>query len=276
MSQQVIEDYEELIKDTAYNLNIHLQRIDEKLARIESAGSTDLTSVNLQDERDVTTQCLRVCEDAMSYIDSLRDQSPSLGDVSPEAAPFVYSQFEAQLLTRQTLNESRTRLADAISRLQIRLHSIEQDDASTREEERARLRDDISVSKQCLEVCREASDQVSTQKIHTFGEVTAEGDSDQVVVTTLADLFDVRKARATGRASQLLGSMTDATLQKMSEDRYKSANIRFGAVTGDEASRQHARTTALQRKGPQGPAAERPFVKPLPNEVRRREAEGGG
>jgi hypothetical protein len=244
---------------------------------MESDGSSSGISVNLQDERDVTQLCLRVCEDAKSYIDSLQDQSPGLQDVSQEATPFVKNQFQAQLLTRQTLNDNRTRLADTIARLQTRLVSIEQNDNSTREEERARLQEDISVSKQCLEICREASDQVSTQKIHTFGEVIAEGDSDQVVVTTLADLFDIRKAKATGRAAQLLGSMTDETLQRLSEDRYKSANIRFGAAPGEaRGEAQHARNAPSQRKGQRGTAAERLSAKPLPNEVRRRGAEGEG
>jgi hypothetical protein len=233
--------------------------------------------VNLEDERDVTKHCLRICEDAKSYIDSLQEQSPSLGGVSHEATVFVYNQFQAQLLTRRTLNENRTRLADTITRLQTRLNSMEQNDNNTREEERARLREDISISKQCLEVCREASDQVSTQKIHTFGEVIADGDSDQVVVTTLADLFDIRKARASGRAKQLLGSMSDETLQKMSEDRYNNANMRFAASTGetDEEAR-HAKSPPPLPKGQRGTAAEPSFVRPLPNEVRKRQADGEG
>jgi hypothetical protein len=36
--------------------------------------------------------------------------------------------------------------------------------------------------------------EVTNQKIRTVGEAVAEEDGDQVVFTTLADLFDVRKA----------------------------------------------------------------------------------
>lgn len=136
-----------------------------------------------------------------------------------------------------------------------------------------RLQEDISISKQCLEICREASDQVANPKIHTFGEVIAEDDSDQVVVTTLADLFNIRKARASSRAAQLLGSMTDETLQKLSGNRYNSANLRFAASTGD--AREEAQGTSYQpstSKGQQETVAENSFVKPLPNEVRRRES----
>jgi hypothetical protein len=266
-----------LIKDTAYNLNIYLQRIDEKLTLIESEGSTGPASVNLHDEKDVTNQCLRICKDAKSYIDALRDQSPSLGDVSDEGdkgSQFVYHQFQAQLLTRRTLTENRTRLAETIVRLQTRLNAIEQNDDNARAEESAKLREDISVSKQCLEVCREASDQVSNQKIHTFGEVIAEGDSDQVVVTTLADLFDIRNAKATGRATQLLGSMKDETLQKVSEDRYESANTRFATTTRETGGGARPSGPPSLPKGQRGTRVEeKPFVKALPNEVRKRQVD---
>lgn len=36
--------------------------------------------------------------------------------------------------------------------------------------------------------------EISRQKVYRIGEVIGEGDSDQVVVTTLADLFDIGKA----------------------------------------------------------------------------------
>src|SRR5688572_894081 len=79
ISHQVLEEYNEMIMDTAYNLEIHLQRIDEKLALFttENPGASD-TSVDLKDERAVTKQCLRICEDAKSYIESLIDREPSL------------------------------------------------------------------------------------------------------------------------------------------------------------------------------------------------------
>jgi hypothetical protein len=73
------------------------------------------------------------------------------------------------------------------------------------ESEMLRLQEEINIQKQCLEVCKQASAQVSSQKIHIIGEVIADDDCDQVVVTTLADLFSVGKGEgheqvgATGR-----------------------------------------------------------------------------
>ena len=72
MPQKVLEEYNEMIQDTAYNLELHIRRIDEKLAQLttEDINASDI-SLNLVDERDVTKQCLRLCEDAKSYNESL-------------------------------------------------------------------------------------------------------------------------------------------------------------------------------------------------------------
>lgn len=59
------------------------------------------------------------------------------------------------------------------------------------EEERSRLVADLKASKECLEVCKVASD-VYSQKIYRVGEVIAEGNSDQLLVPILADLFDIK------------------------------------------------------------------------------------
>ncbi|CAI6049359.1 unnamed protein product, partial [Clonostachys chloroleuca] len=87
---------------------------------------------------------------------------------------------------------------------------------------RIRLEKDIEASRQCLEVCKVASSEVSTGKIYRIKEAVADGDSDQMLVTTLTDLFNIEKALSQGKSAQLLGSMSDETPQKVSEQRYSS------------------------------------------------------
>lgn len=236
VSQQVLQEYNEMVQDTAYNLEIHLQRIDEIMERLptESSNTSDIT-IDLRDEKEVTKQCLRVCEDAKSYIESLTNRESSLLQEAPQNAPQTgaedYTQqfFEAQLLTRQALDKNRDNFAEIISHLQERLKSQIMNGDPKDDGERLRLQEDINISKQCLEVCKIASE-VSRQKIYRVGEAVADGDSDQVVVTTLADLFDVKKALSKGRSAQLVGSMTDDSLRHVADKRYDS---RFGAVVGD-------------------------------------------
>lgn len=82
-------------------------------------------SLILVDERDVTKQCLRVCEDAKSYIESLEIRESSILSDSFGSATEddMQNMFEAQFLTRQALKKNRDSFADIIGHLQKRLES---------------------------------------------------------------------------------------------------------------------------------------------------------
>lgn len=276
-----------MIKDTVYNLEIRLQRVEESLCT-DSTGAG--TGVDLQDEREVTRQCLRICQDAQSYLKSLQDGQVFLRrEATSSPAGTMQSQFDAELMTTQMLNESRRKFIQTIRHLQERLASATSNEGAEREHQMSQLREDINISKQCLEVCQTATVQVHQhRKIHTVGEVIADDDTDQVVVTTLADLFDVRKVLAKSRSAQLVGSMTEETLQQVSRDRYSS---RFGAVTSDlglvrtdiaapssnlgihEGSKRRSDPVTNHR---QPASAEMACDNPSPNEARKRAAEGEG
>ncbi|KIX04835.1 uncharacterized protein Z518_05706 [Rhinocladiella mackenziei CBS 650.93] len=281
ISRQVLQEYNEMIQDTAYNLELRLWRIDEKMTRL-NIGNTNTSgvSIDLEDEREVTKQCLRICEDARSYIESLSDRESSLLPETPQHAVEENS-FEAPSRTRQVLDESRDSFAETIGYLQKRLDLLVRDDDPEKDNERSRLLADINVSKQCLDVCKVASE-VSRQKVYRIGEVIAEGDSDQVVVTTLADLFDIRKALSKDRSAQLVGSMTAENLQHLTEKRYSS---RFGTSAGHSDPAEAGTTSSSAVFGvqkskhafapqsgnhEQSPGPRTRQNRPSPNEMRKR------
>ncbi|KAI5457661.1 hypothetical protein BGZ63DRAFT_393433 [Mariannaea sp. PMI_226] len=282
VSHQVLKEYGEIIKDTAYNLKIHLQRIDEEIEQLpaETPGNSNF-NIDLEDEKAITEQCLRICEDAKAHIDSLNNREPSLqyGTSSSSTASETRRQFEAQLLTRQVLNDNRDSFARTIGHLRSRLESLTLDGSPGRDEERKRLMEDINISKQCLEVCKMASDEASQKKSYIVGEAIAEGESDQLVVTTLADLFDVKKAFSRGGSAQLIGSMTDESLQQLTAQRYQS---KFGAAQSDKASSITSPSTLQTRETthswllPQSNRMDQMLdpeagnFKPSPNEMRKR------
>jgi hypothetical protein len=273
-----------MIQDTAYNLELHLRRIDEKMTQfsIENTNTSDI-SIDLKDEREVTKQCLRICEDARSYIESLSNRESSLLQEAPQNAleDYMRNSFEAQLLTRQALDENRDSFAEIIGHLRKRLETLVQNEDPGNDNERLRLQADINISKQCLDVCKVASE-VSRQKVYRIGEVIADGDSDQVVVTTLADLFDIKKALSKDNSAQLVGSMTDESLRHLAEKRYSS---RFGALAGDSDPAEAGATSSpsvfeVQKSkhtfppqtgnDEQSPGPKTRQNRPSPNEMRKR------
>jgi hypothetical protein len=262
-----------MIQNTVHDLNIHLQRVDEKLADF-SISSSQTPGINLADEKAVTKQCLRICEDSKQFLESMRRSS--VLEVNDAVEDHHHDSFEAQLLTRQALDENRDRFVNIISHLRSRLESQVFENSPENKKERSRLLDDINTSKQCLEICKVASE-VSSQKIYRVGEVIADGDSDQVVANTLADLFDVKKAISKDRSAQLVGSMSGEDLRFLAEKRYES---RFGAfVSGTNPPNHPTRTVHMEydtnltsrqtnpvSNAPPGPKHE----KPSSNEFRKR------
>ena len=285
LSSNALEELEEMVKDTMYQLSLQLQRINDKMENWPRTGGADSSTtkpaLDLDDERQVTEQCLRICEDAKLHLESLaRRDSPLLDQPALGSSAILQERFEAQLLTRQALNDNQARLIKIITHLRERLETVLTDGDSN---ERLRLKEDIQTSRQCLEVCKLASSEVTSQKIHIIGEVVADGDSDHVVVTTLADLFNVGKTTSKNRSALLVGSMSDDTLVQLSHDRY---NSRFGAMSSSSQT-SHSRPVAVHTGNPgngagvgssEGHQARRsqPLQKapPTSNETRRRMVDG--
>lgn len=264
-----------MIQDTVYDLNVRLKRVDQKLEGYSSL-SISASNINLDDEKEVTQICLRICEDAKLFLESLNRQSAVLQDRKDATGTDEQHSFEAQLLTSQALGRNRDNFVSIIGHLQGRLQALILNDNPKDDKERKRLLEDIDASKQCLEVCKVASE-ASSQKIYRVGEVVADGDSDQVVVTTLADLFDVKKAISKDRSAQLVGSMSGEDLRFLAEKRYQS---RFGAFTPEPDfpirpspivnAEQESKSTPRQTS-PSSHAQSRPKgEKPSSNEIRKR------
>ncbi|KAJ1332028.1 fungal STAND NTPase-like protein [Microdochium nivale] len=293
-THSVLEGYNELVQDTIYNLDMQLQRIHERIGSLGVGPSPDpKATIDLDDEKAVTEQCLRICQQAKTVLERFQEEQPTLqqtetgpsSTTGPGASRF-HDQFQAQILTQKAMTESQLPLAETISRLQQRLVILLNAGSLDKDKERLRLQEDIEMSRQCLEVCNLASS-ISSQKIHIVGEVVADEDCDQVVVTTLADLFDVKKVMAGKNSAQLVGSMADATLLKLSTDRYTS---RFGSVPTSITLQPNSRDaahiefaakppvssdpyTAGRRKMPPTPEAETEG-RPSANEIRRRRQDG--
>ena len=256
-----------MVKDTQYNLELRLRRIEENVASM--AGEKDRVSdlsINLEDEKEVTRQCIRICEGARTYIETLSSRESVLLEEKPQTS-VREAPFEAQSRTRQALLNNQGIFAETIGRLQERLNILIQDDGPAKEEERSQLQADVDISRQCLDVCKLAGE-ISHQRVYRIGEVIAEGDSDQVVVTTLADLFDVQRALSKDNSAQLVGSMNAENLQHLTEKRYSS---RFGTSARPGTVSTSTVSNAPQNHHPEQSARPRTKQsKPSPNETRKR------
>lgn len=103
VSQQALNKYNKIVQDTVYELNVRLQRIDEKLQGYPKRNVAT-SSVNLKDENELSLRCLRICEETKQFLESLNQESTVLedgqgatGSMSNTASKHRYS--HAKLLT---------------------------------------------------------------------------------------------------------------------------------------------------------------------------------
>ncbi|KAM0523190.1 hypothetical protein ACHAPE_001683 [Trichoderma viride] len=235
MTREALDQYNEMIQETTADLETHLQSIDDKLAAIADRSRSEPdpnagSSVKrMEEERQSAQQCILICESARSHIQSLQDNMQRLDSES--------NQDRRQ--TAVALSEARDRMVLMITDLQKRLVDLSAKSLSTEvslrsnefEQDRVRLLKEIDIAKQCLEVCNMAADQASRQRAHVFGDVSAEDNSQQIIVSTVGDLLNAKNVKVGNFSSQWLGSMTDASLQQLSIDRtaqYANIDAREG------------------------------------------------
>lgn len=221
-----MDQYNEMIKETTADLQDHLRDIDQKLTAIvsrekqEPDPATYESVRRMEEEKQSAQQCLLICESAKSHLQSLQERFE----------PMDARHDPSRAKTAAALSEARDRMVVMITDLQKRLIALSEQSMSTEvslrpvhlEEDRLRLLKEIDTAKQCLEVCNLASDQASRQRVHVFGDVSAEDNSHQVIVSTVGDLLNVKNVKVTSYSTQWLGSMTDASLQQLSMDRVAS------------------------------------------------------
>ncbi|CRK15944.1 hypothetical protein BN1723_010853 [Verticillium longisporum] len=119
-SHDVLERYSEMVQNTSHDLKIHLQRIDEKMALFTSE-IPNTSDIDLKDERAVTAHCIRICEDAQSYLDSLveRERQAQVQTPPPDPAATELPYFEVRRETHKVLGENRDSIAKHIGRLHV-------------------------------------------------------------------------------------------------------------------------------------------------------------
>jgi hypothetical protein len=210
-----------MIQDTLVDLATHLQDIEEKLEALKSGGSVSIAENQLmQNERTSTQQCLRICEDARSRIQALQTQFLS----PPTAKPGHLNKNhpdEPQIWTHTALSEFGDRMTQLIGRLQERLDSGVGTQGLKGEDtpDRLRLQEEIEMGTQCLAICNLASSQTSRDRVHVLEDISVADRSQQVIVSTIGDLIHAKKVAAGNDSTQWVGSMTDASLQQLSQDR---------------------------------------------------------
>lgn len=239
VTADLLNEYKDMIKNTAADLEELLQGIDErinsKISRIPENSAINTYSEdeehNVEEERASIAQCLRICEEVSMHINEV--QAKNLA-VTPILAGEQHTGVKlggitlARLTTSNTLDDCKRGLGVTSSQLKTqlddlnnRIAKLSQRDETVEEHAPGKqsMKDELESIKQCLAICTQATEQVAKERINVFEDVEMADDGQQVIVATLGDLISAKRITVGARSSQWLGQMSDASLQQLSRNR---------------------------------------------------------
>jgi chromosome segregation ATPase len=230
----VLNEYKQLITNTASDLEDHLENINDKLRNIalQGAGISDTDAAErqqLQEERDSTQKCLEICAHVLTQIDQVHPNA-SINISATYQAPIttLSSLTSAKLVTSSTMNACRENLTNTITELRRRLQDINNrlqkfslqplNISNEQAAEQERLKEEREYVKQSLDMCTEASKQANQERTNVFEDISMADNGYQLIVSTVGELISARRITIGSGSLQLMGQVSDDSLQQISRD----------------------------------------------------------
>ncbi|RMZ88376.1 hypothetical protein DV736_g4396, partial [Chaetothyriales sp. CBS 134916] len=231
-------DLEEILQDL--NTAMHDPHYEETAALGERAG--ELTRA-VDEERESIQQCLTICMEVSQHIDQVQTKSLSpqpqprplrVVEPSPEtssrASPSVAPAPDLpRLITSKSLSDCRRGIGYTTVQLHARLQDLNRQIAAVNSTNTSssgptnataeNMKEVADAVKQCLNICGEAAEQASADRINVFEDVRMGDEGHQLILSTIGDLISAKRVTVGARSSQWLGQMSDSSLQQLSKDR---------------------------------------------------------
>ncbi|CRL30488.1 unnamed protein product [Penicillium camemberti] len=231
-TKNVIDEYNELIEDTKCDLGIHLQSIEKRLASL-SSGEESINVQMMEEERESTQQGLEICDQLSAYIEQMRSTSlekmtrvTTISEVG--SSPIGHNNIPWLILSQALTSAERELINSRLRLLQHRherggqprlLHrreSLLQDDETGEQNDSQEEADNI---KESLKFFDQISEETSKNRTNHFEDITTGDRSTQAVVSTLKDLISARRITSGSDSLQVLGQVSDDSLQLMLRER---------------------------------------------------------
>jgi len=213
-----------MIANTTSDLDGHLAEIDSKLQVLSSKDTRfSEEQQQLQEEQDSAQQCLNICAQVSIHIDEVLPNT--FKNISTPSGAMRSSLTSAQLATAQSFTALQETIADRTTWLKKHVEDIDNRLKSLPAQplvlpkeyaaEQESILEEINSVKQCLAICEHASKRAGQKGINVMEDVSIAEDGQQVIVSTIGDLISAKRVTAGNRSIQLLGQMSDASLQQL-------------------------------------------------------------
>lgn len=235
MTLQVLNEYKDMIRNTKRDLEDHLEEVNARLQSLATPSNAHLVLEQsdverFKNERDSTEQCLDICAGVLAHINELRLQPitarESESGIPPGLSPGDLT--HAHVMTLLTLKECTDRLSDTLARLRAHEGQTEsrlsagafiEEPRRMQGNEAQRLAKEHDTVRQCLTVCAEADERASSGKVHVLDDITIGENGEQMLISTLGDLYNAKRVRLGDGAVQIVATTSDTAIQELFKSR---------------------------------------------------------
>ena len=256
-----LKEFKDIIANTTSDLDEHLLAIDAKLQALSLQGQQisdeDATERSrIQEEKQSAEQCLSICTAVSAHIEQVQATNTFEDISTPRDVHYVQlntpkTPSSARLHTARSLTACKETISSSTSWLTKHLqdldnklavlHTRSPQQSPSHAAEQEKIQEEIDSIKQCLNICAEASERSQQDRINIFEDVSMADDGQQVIVSTLGDLIVARRVTAGARSMQLMGQMSDDSLQQLSQN--------FGHGTAEKEKKEDAGGGFKERYG---------------------------
>lgn len=240
MTLRILNEYKDMIRTTKQDLEDHLSEINSRLQSFAPSimNRSTLEPMDVERfkaERETTEQCLKICAGVLTHINELRLQPVPAGNSPRNGGPVGLSTRDltlAHIITLSALKDCTEKLSDTVA--QLRAHGDEAQgklltgapiqgpttipdlgaDAQSLAREQESLR-------QCLSVCSEADERASSGQVHVLDDISIGKNGEQMLITTLGELFEARRVKLDDGATQVVASASDTTIEELFRTRLR-------------------------------------------------------
>lgn len=200
----------------------------------------------IQEERDSTRQCIKICTEVSVHIDQVRPDvfrnitSPS--GTTSHSVITLEGLITARSATADALTKCKSTLGNTTAQLEQHLHSMNshlnvlqaESEGSSAEELVESMREEYDSAKHSLEFCTKASERATESRINSFEDVLLQEDGHQAIISTFGDLISAKRVTAGARSTQWMGQISDESFQQLTRTltrvpTEKSADTQAGA-----------------------------------------------
>jgi Fungal N-terminal domain of STAND proteins len=219
-----------LIAATKSDLEDRLDIIDARLQSLppqtKQSPKEATYRQEIQDGRDNTTWCLGILTQVSMNIDQVRHSVwkgvSRPGQDSQHPVKTVDTLFSPCLTTDETLTKCNTMLKTTSGHLQNHLSNINtkltsmpsQPEMSEQQAiERQKTEEENESIKQSLAFCEETSELASSKGRSIYEDINFAEDNNNIIVSIIGDLLSVRRLTTGPRTSNLMGQVSDDSVQ---------------------------------------------------------------